>query len=40
MAIFHITPATSRFTNTAGENAFGNPPADDTAGPDTLIVAP
>jgi hypothetical protein len=37
MAIFHITPATSRFSSTG--NAFG-PPADDTPGADTLIVDP
>jgi hypothetical protein len=37
MAIFKITPSTSRF-NSAG-NAFG-PPTDDTPGPDTLIVDP
>jgi Ca2+-binding RTX toxin-like protein len=39
MAIFHITPATSRFTSNPGENALG-PPADDTPGADTLIVDP
>jgi hypothetical protein len=39
MAIFPITPATSRFTTVPGVNAFG-PPADDTPGADTLIVDP
>ena len=37
MAIFHINPSTSRFSNIG--SAFG-PPADDTPGADTLIVDP
>jgi hypothetical protein len=39
MAIFRITPATSRFTNAPATDAFGLP-ADDTPGADTLIVDP